>query len=296
MFVAQLLVSKTMTLHQLLSAYQASVEVSPRYGESLKRTVRKAQNSGLVYVCQLVPNAVNTMLCGLNLSPVTVANIRRELLTLWRYAYEEGITESQPTRIRKIRQPATAPVCWSGDTLARIWKAAMADATLIRVRSKLRRCDILPAWIGIGYDSALRFSDVHALTRDDIRERCVVTTASKTGKAVARQLSEATLEQVARLASLSPDRTLFRWALPRRRALQVWRAFLDEHGFGGSSKWLRRCAATALECRERGAATAFLQHSHPSLAIRHYIDATQVGVPSSPPPISSLADRCEVVR
>jgi hypothetical protein len=37
--------------------------------------------------------------------------------------------------------------------------------------------------------------------------------------------------------------------------------------------------------QERGGATAFLQHSHPALAARHYNDASQLAPPLSPAPI-----------
>jgi integrase len=106
--------------------------------------------------------------------------------------------------------------------------------------------------------------------------------AKKTGKPTIRRLSAAALEAIRRLPK-SPDGTMFAWALPRRRALKLWRAFLDANGFEGSSKWLRRSGATAVEIQRAGAATEFLGHSQPQLARRHYIDQTQFGMPEGPP-------------
>lgn len=274
-----------MTLHDLLARYVCAVECSPRYTESLRRTVRKAENSGLLEICQLSPERVNSFLASLTLSPVTIGNIRRELLTLWRWAYEEGLTEVHPSRVRRVKARAQPVVCWTRDELRRLWECARADQTPISSRVQLRRCDVLPAWIAIAYDTGIRFGDVHALRAQNILRGFLVITANKTGKQLVRQLSPSAIFEATRLAQMSPDGSLFSWYLPRRRAILMWRAFLDAHGFRGTSKWLRRAAATAVEIQQRGAATAFLQHSAPHLAIRHYLDQTQLMAPPSPPPI-----------
>lgn len=277
--------SNTMTLLDLLDRYMVAVEVSPRYRESLLRTVRRAKDNGLCAVCQLTPDAVNKFLSRLDVGQTTRHNIRRELLTLWRFAYDREWTDIYPARIRKIRASFAPPVTWELGNLGELLRAAENDRKPISRRVSLLRCDVLPAWAGVAYDTGMRFKDVHALTTRSFRHECAVTTANKTGKPLVRVLSERTQQDVAMLFSHSPDGTLFRWCLPRRRAFLVWRAFLDEHGFGGSTKWFRRAAATAIEQIRPGAATEFLQHSHPGLARRHYIDFTQAGIPMGPPPI-----------
>jgi hypothetical protein len=277
--------SNTMSILELLDRYMAAVEVSPRYAESLLRTVRRAKDNCLLTVCQLIPERVNKFLADLDVGQTTRHNIRRELLTLWRFAYERGLTEVYPARVRKIRATFAPPVTWELSRLDQLLAAADSDETLISSRVLLRRCDVIPAWAGIAYDTGMRFADVHALTKNSFRNECVAITAAKTGKPLVRALSERTQHDVARLFLHSPDGTLFKWCLPRRRAFLMWRAFLDQHKFGGSTKWFRRAAATAIEQVKPGAATDFLQHSHPSLVRRHYLDATQAAIPMSPPPI-----------
>lgn len=274
-----------MTLRSLLDRYLAAVEASPRYIESLRRTVKKAESNGLVDVRQLAPDPVNSWLSRLPLSATTRHNIRRELLTLWRYAYDCQLTEVPPLRIRRIAPSRKPPQTWNMTSLRKLLDCAEADETPISRLVSLRRCDVLPAWIGIGYDTGMRFSDVHSLTVNNIRNGCVAITAAKTGKPLVRRLSPTTLAAVERLAAHSPDGTLFHWSLPRRRAIRMWRAFLDKHRLGGSSKWLRRACATQVHMQRHGAATEYLQHSSPQLAQYHYIDASQAGVPEPPPPI-----------
>lgn len=275
----------TMSLLDLLDRYMAAVECSPRYQESLLRTVRRAKDSGVEKVCQLTSESVNKFLANLEVGQTTRHNIRRELLTLWRFAHERGHTEIYPSRVRKIRPAFAPPVTWELTSLARIIEAAEKDETPISSRVSLRRCDVIPAWAGLAYDSGMRFSDIHGLAKQHFRNECVATTASKTGKPLVRALSEPTQCYVAQLFTHSPDGTLFAWCLPRRRAFLMWRSFLDGNGFGGSTKWFRRAAATAIEQLQPGAATDFLQHSHPMLVRRHYLDATQAAIPMAPPPI-----------
>lgn len=277
--------SSTMTIPDLLERYLAANECSAKYTESLRRTVRKAQASGLLEVCQLVPERVNRFLSALPVGPTTRHNIRRELLTLWRFAYDREWTDVFPTRVRKIRAAFAPPETWAINLLNRLLEAGEKDETPISSRVEMRRCDVIPAWAGIAYDTGMRFGDIHPLSKRDFRNACVAVTASKTGKPLVRVLSERTQHDVAKLFQHSPDGTLFKWFLPRRRAFLMWRAFLDQHGFGGSTKWFRRAAATQLELIQPGSATAFLQHSDPSLVRRHYYDATQAAPPLAPPPL-----------
>lgn len=282
---------QTMSVTELLQAYVDAKQPSQRYRESLLRTTRKMQASGLLNICQLTPELVNRFLAGLTVGPTTRSNIRRELLTLWRYAHEIGSTEVYPARVTRIRPAYQPPQAWSAEELSALMDAACNDRTPIGGKSGLLVSDALPAWIGIAYDAGLRFGDVLTLTDKNFRNGCVTMTASKTGKPLVRRLSELTNEFVVTLLARSPDGALFRWAITRRRAVLVWRAFLTRHGFKGSSKWLRRSCATYVEMDRPGAATAYLQHSHPMLAPRHYLDESLFSVPQGPPPIVRSSDR-----
>lgn len=278
---------KEMTISDLLAAYETNNSISRRYRESLLRTVRKAQASGIKKICQLDAKAVNSMLASLTVSDTTRANIRRELLTLWRYAYEEGLTDTFPARIARIRARQSPPQAWSRDELLAMLAASIDDHTSVGGKSVAKISDLLPAWIGIAYDTGLRFSDVLSLDTGNVRNGCVTTVAAKTGKPCVRRISPSTCRAVASLLRVSPDGSLFSWALTRRRAFHAWRDFLDRHNFSGSSKFLRRSCATYVEAQTPGGASRYLQHSHPQLASRHYIDATLVSAPLGPPALES---------
>lgn len=274
-----------MSLHNLLDQYLGEREASTRYAESLRRTVRKAAEYGIKNVCQLDPDMVNKFLELAPVGQTTRANYRREIQTLWRYACERNLIQTTPVRLRRIRPARRPVVAWTLDQVKALLALAEADQTPIGGNSTLRRCDLLPAWILLAYDSGLRFSDVHFVRSSEIKNGCVAVVCRKTGRVETRRLSPACVRVVQELPP-SQDGTLFRWAVTRRRAFKCWRAFLDQHGVTGSSKYLRRAGATqvaALHGPE--AASAFLGHSAANghLAGLHYIDATLSRLPVGPP-------------
>jgi integrase len=276
-----------MLLADLLDVYLSEREASPRYIESLNRTVRRARECGLLDTSQLLPEKTNEFLSRLPLAAVTRANIRRELLTLWRFAFEHSYTDVPPLRVCRIKATPPPPRAWSLDTLRQLLAAAEQDARPVskRLPGLLWR-DVLPCWIVIGYDTGLRLSDMLHLHGSNIVNDCVICTAQKTGKFTVRVISQPGQELAARLVKKSPDGTLFRWALPRRRLLLKWRDFLREQQIVGSSRWLRRSGATYVEIKRKGEAQRFLGHSNAALANRHYLDQTlTMDVPESPPPL-----------
>jgi integrase len=276
-----------MLLADLLDVYLSEREASPRYIESLNRTVRRARECGLLDTSQLLPEKANEFLTRLPLAAVTRANIRRELLTLWRFAFEHSYTDVPPLRVCRIKATPPPPRAWCLDTLRKLLAAAEQDARPVSQRfPDLLWRDVLPCWIVVGYDTGLRFSDLLHLHGENIVNGCVICTAQKTGKFTVRAISPAGREYVSRLLEKSRDGTLFRWAVSRRRALRKWKEFLREQEVVGSSRWLRRSGATYVEINRKGEAQRFLGHSNAALANRHYLDQTlTMDVPESPPPL-----------
>ena len=276
-----------MLLADLLDVYLSEREASPRYIESLKRTVKRARQFGLLDTSQLIPEKANEFLTRLPVAAVTRSNIRRELLTLWRFAFEHSYTDVPPLRVCRIKATPPPPRAWSLDTLRQLLAVAEQDTRPVsqRIPGLLWR-DVLPCWIVIGYDTGLRLSDLLHLHESNIVNGCVICTAQKTGKFTVRAISQPGQELAARLFKRSPDGTLFRWALPRRRALLKWQDFLREQKIVGSSRWLRRSGATYVEMKRKGEAQRFLGHSNAALATRHYLDQTlTMDIPESPPPL-----------
>jgi hypothetical protein len=273
-----------MLLSILLDEYLSEREVSPLYAANLRRAISKAAAYGILSAVQLDPRLVNDFLAKAPLSTMSRHNLRREIVTIWRYAYDRSMTDVYPSRVRKIPAPKKPVQTWSIDVLRQLLAVSEKDTKPISMRfPHMRRCDVLPAWISLGYDSGLRFADVLSTRRDDFRNHTVAVTAQKTKKVTIRKITPFTEGLCQTLLERSPDGTLFRWLLPRRRALVLWRQFLDEQAAPGSSRWLRRSGATYVERKQPGAATRFLGHSNPTLARISYIDETLLDLPDGPP-------------
>ena len=261
---------------QLAEQYISERDCSRGYESNLLRAAKCAGQSGIASTSDLRRAGLNQLLKKMSTtkSKIFAHNLRRELLTLWRYAYEEGLTNVAPDRIAKIR-PVSPPVkAWSMEELTRLTRCANEDKTCCGGLCNPKVNEWLPLWIGVGYETAMRFTDIFVLNRESIRGAWIITTALKTGKPLTRPISNTTQLLCQRAVEESTDGSLFTYRLTRRRAFVSWRKFLDRHGFVGSSKYLRRSCATMLENRQPGSASAYLQHSSPSLVYKHYIDQT----------------------
>lgn len=275
-----------MQLTDLLAAYLCSRDCGIRYRESLRRTVRKMLDAGITSVADFKPDHLNKFLCGLSsLTATTRQNIRREALTLWRYAFEERMTDEPPLRVMRIRSAPKPTSAWPMQTLERMLACAEGDEAVVSKRHRMRVCDFLPAWVTIAYDSGLRFQDVYELRAEQIRDCVVVGVAHKTGKTFIRPLSEYAVKKARELADRSPDGSLFTWFLTRRRAFLHMKDFRVRHQFGGTMKYLRRSCATMKEKETPGSARHYLQHGDGATTNRHYIDESLLAVPEGPPPI-----------
>jgi hypothetical protein len=275
-----------MTLCELAALYATETAASDGYRSNLLRTARRLGSYGLTALRQLSPDSVNAILQKLDASTQTRHNIRREILTLWRWAYDRQWCQIPPLRLHRVKVRPRPVEAWSMGLLESLLGAAAGDATPISRRwPTVTRAMVLPPWIGLGFDTGLRFADIHELTIHSFRNQCVAVSAKKTGKVTVRPLSDDTADEVARLFKLSPDGTLFKWAVPRRRAFVMWQSFLADHKIGGSSKFLRRSCATYLHKKKPGQASDYLSHSDPKLVWKHYLDQTLLDMPEGPPSI-----------
>jgi integrase len=278
-----------MTLSDVLLEYLATREVSRGYADSMRRTVRKAAAYGVTETRQLLPDTVNGFITKLRRdgsSAVNRSNVRRMLLTIWRYAHERGYVAQPPSLICKVKVILPPPKAWSRDTLAKLLDAAEQDRRPVSTRfENLRWRHVMPVWIAVSFETGLRLGDVLLLNEGNIRNGCVCVTASKTGKVEIKRLSAYAQQGVDRLLSLSPDGTVFRWAVTRRRALVKWKQWLQEQRVSGSSKYLRRSCFTYTEMERPGTAHRFANHSDPNLVWMHYIDKTLLSPPDGPLPL-----------
>lgn len=277
-----------MRLSELVKKYGDSRDLSTPYLKMLFYCV-KTMLPAIETVDQITPDRVNAWLSALPGSTETRRRRRRECLTLWRYALDESLTDVPCARVKEIKKRAAIVTCWTRSEILFLLREAgeFKSPPHCGRRSKaLDDATLLRSWIHIGYETGLRFSDIHSLAKDNFRGDLLVVVCQKTGKTCARRLSSVTMGHVEKLLSISPDGSLFAALAPRRSVLVLWQAFLKLLNYPGSSKWLRRSAATHCEAAIAGSGGTFLQHGAGSdVTRRHYIDAGQLPLPVGPRPL-----------
>jgi integrase len=254
------------------------------YAKSLMRTGKRLDEQ-LISTSSICGAEVNAWLDTLStLSLSTQKNLRREAMTLWNFAFDEGMTDAPPRGVRQIKAPLPPTEAWGLAQIHALLAAAQADCTRIGGVINMMIKDYMPCWLRIGYETGLRHGDILTLKQQEIRNSCIAKVASKTKKQLVRQISDETVSLANRLIGMSTDGSVFAWFLTRRRSFVAMKDFLDRNHVKGSSKYLRRSCATYIAMRSREQASAYLQHSSPKL-LDHYVDETLIGCPEGPPPL-----------
>lgn len=175
---------------------------------------------------------------------------------------------------------------WSAEELTTLFKVGK------RVQGNFRSgCPKSLFWQGfvlVGYETGLRLGDLLTLRSCDFARNCtdLAVTANKTGEPIMRGLTPPAAAAVRELIRLSPDGSVFGWALSRRYVKSQFTKLAKTAGLEGSVRWLRRTGATACECQAPGSSSRFLAHRSPGVAQRHYVDWSKVTKQPVPPPLA----------
>lgn len=229
-------------------------------------------------------------------SPATVACQRKNLLALWRSAWETGDTETRPRRVRKVRVPVTIPEAWTPAEVAQL--VAATQTVNGYLPNGIRGFFWWRAFILISWDTGLRLGDVLTLRRDQVEEDGTFTLLQeKSGWPHICYLQQPTREALAE--TFPPEREiLLPWPFDRGYFYRTFRELVKTAGIKqGSSKWLRRSSATAVERMRPGAGALHLGHRvHGSVAHANYLDPRQLQQNRPLPPALRYDAECMVVK
>lgn len=241
------------------------------------------------------PESFDNWLASIDRSPVTVKNIRRQALTILKAGMTPTAWLEFSSVLRPVKCPRKIPVAWSQEELQRlIQTAANLKGSFLRSECPARL--YFTAWILVAYETGLRYGDQASLKASQLRGDRLFVIQSKTGNPIGKRLSLQCLELVLQLVNLSPDGTIFSWAINEHNSRKRWKKLIASAGLQGTPKFLRRSGATYVEAMQPGAATVFLGHRSPELAEANYIDPTLLPerTPKPPPlfPLSRSAADC----
>ena len=216
-------------------------------------------------------------------SPGTVSNERRMLLTLWGWAWQEGIYDIPLRGVMAIRAPSKPVEAWTITECSALVKAT-SQYNFQRMRNGTNLGLFLRCWVLVAYETGARYGDIFGFTHANVGFGCVSWTTSKTGIPCCRSLS---LQCQSAIADMMQNRRcgpIFSQCASRRYSFTLMRRLLVASGLPGSAKWLRRSGATHVEQTNPGMAQRFLGHKSANMAAQHYLDQRQLQRPGLCPP------------
>jgi integrase len=205
------------------------------------------------------------------------------LLILLRWAYDERLIPEYPRGIAKIKAERPPTRAWTVEQCCTAVKASRAWRGK-RFRSGADKGEFLECWLRLGYSTGARYGDLMRLHRKHFDGDRLYFSQSKTKHPINKVLPPETRAAVNAMLARSPDGRVLGWACQKRWAMRLMKKLLAQCKLDGSSKWLRRSAATHVEQKRKGAARVFLGHKTDGLAERNYIDWGQIRSRCPQPP------------
>jgi integrase len=256
-----------MQLTAYAQRYIAARSIAALYAKSLERTAKQATAAcGGSLELEWLPDQLHRLNCWLAAMElegrhVTAKNKRVMLGVLWRAAHEEGLAPPCG-KLRRIKIPRTTPRAWFHSDIRRL--IAAGEAT---TRPRFWRSLFLAY-----YETGLRISDLLSIERPWLQGGAFCIVQRKTQRTIKKVLSPDTLADID--AMMGTRRTGLIWPLwcCRRQFFRHLRKVIDAAKLPGSSRWLRRAAASYAERDRPGTAWLVLGHARPGLDREAYID------------------------
>jgi integrase len=215
-------------------------------------------------------------------APDTVRTRRGNLLILWHWAFQEGVIDLAPRRIRRLRPIPRQPRAWTVQEVVGLIRTAEGLPGCFHGTVR-RRASWWSSLIRAGYDTGLRLGDLLALRTTEVGPLLSIV-QHKTGRPVNLRLRPATLAAIDQtLADEARDIVWPLWGTQETFYGHV-RALVTQAGIRpGTFRWLRRTACTQLERVEPGRGTELLGHASRSTTEMFYLDRSQLREPPLPP-------------
>ncbi len=263
-----------MLLTEFVECYAHSKTLCPDYVGLLRTTARQFQEriGSQVTLAFLVKDNVpriNAWLEDLErASPVTAANKRRHLRTLWIAAHDDGLA-AHPEKIRSIKVPRKIPEGLDEQQMRKVLKAADALRGFFK-RTAVPRRTYWRSLILAGWDTALRLSDLRSIERDWIWPGGYFSIVQhKTGNSLRRQLQPETIEAIDLLCA--GRKTGLIWGvLNDKNFYRALKQLSETAGFKISFKYIRAGSASCVERDNPGRGWEHCGHVKPGVFEAHY--------------------------
>jgi len=175
----------------------------------------------------------------------TARGERAVLHALWKAAFDAGLKEDRPDRVRVVKRSLKPVEGWDSPEVSRLLAVATNLTGCFRGHD-VERAAFWRAVILTLYDSGLRLGDLLAIDAAQLHPPSFTVIQSKTRKPVVVTLSPSTWEEV---AAIHPKRRKkpFGDVLCRRYFFDVFAELCDKAGLAGRTKMLRRTSGSLVE-------------------------------------------------
>ena len=254
---------------------------------------RIRKNGSVPLSLSLNSDVLNTFLIdldGANRSRHTIARYRRELLVLWRDAFEVGLVANAPRRIRAIKTPETLKDAWTPEEVIELLAACRTRKGRFRT-TRIRRAAYFESIIRAGWDTSLRLGDLLDFRVDALGDRCD-RLQNKTQDYVDVVFQPETLDAIdATFDTFTPKRVLV-WPLwsDRKQFYKQMQRIVGEAGLKGSFQKLRRSGVTDV-CRQGGPGHIQAGHKDSKTTDRWYLNKALAYADRPRPTPLRLVDR-----
>ncbi|MDE2102411.1 MAG: tyrosine-type recombinase/integrase [Patescibacteria group bacterium] len=282
-----------MTLENLAARYALERDVEPGTHAWLKYVARRyGRFLGYIpTVADLNDDSVNAWLASLleaGLARPTVKGYRGALVMLWRYAAEIDENQKLPRRLRRVKAPKPIPTAWTMQEVGLV--LAQAKALTGYYRCGVGRAEFWVAVVLALWDSGVRIGDLLKLKWDDIGEGGVVVIRQRKTEWPVRFRFQPNTLAAMRAIERKGSRYIFGGVVCRKWLFVTFKSLAKSAGLTGTTKKIRKSAATAVEGVQRGAASQFLGHKTTTMARDHYVDIRLLPLEQpSPPPLDHTA-------
>ena len=222
----------------------------------------------------LAPECVNKFIAWTyaNRSAYTAKARRTGLRALLRFAKREGLTNADPDRLRRVYCERLQTKGYNQTDMEKLVAAARA------LRGRNIRFTGVPKSVYYSsllmcmWNTGLRIGDIPEIevAGFDAPKGRLFALEHKTRKSRWHKLHPGTAAAIAECIAFEPDRQ-FVWEGHRKRNLhRAIKAIIAAAGLTGSSRYIRRGAASELERLQPGLGWRFLNHSDPRVFDNHY--------------------------
>jgi integrase len=290
-----------MTLRRLLKAYIAARNeerpinrpLAPSTPRHYRETIR-AYEKHLGYsptLADLDPKRINGFLVALSktmLSTYTIKNRRTGLRAFLRFAVREGLVDFNPDKLRRVYTEPLEPKGYDAAAMQKLLATA-AGMKFVQRRTRIKQSTYWMSLLLLLWNTGIRLGDVVRIRVDKFVDGRLWIHEKKTGKSRWHVLQPTTREAIEACIAENPNREFIWPGYDIRHLSRAFSALAKRAGVGGTSRYVRRGAASELERLQPNMGWRFLNHSTPTVFEKHYACQMIIGDSQLAPPELTMA-------